>query len=270
MSTYKTSDFKINDSGKRQSFDTGSVRDTDGDKPDYTLISHHANTREAIHLVKGAGKYGRRNWELGQPVSRFLASAFRHLEQFRSGKRDEDHLAAVRFNVDGIMHMEEEVALGNLPQELLDLPFYKKETKTPDVKEIENKALIELADAAFVQLVRACNRGGLGYTILTAKIVLTTDLTAIVGRPVTSTETLDALDKLVEDARACLYAINGSEIRIYFPSCFTTEEVRERIRLATGEDRHVYKVEPENRKPKIKSGSDDDWDFDDDENGYYD
>ena len=72
-------DFVVKDSGEREDFGTGSVRDTDSGKPRYDLVSVPALTRLAHHLRKGAEKYSERNWELGQPASRFYASALRHL-----------------------------------------------------------------------------------------------------------------------------------------------------------------------------------------------
>lgn len=84
-------------------------------------------------MARGARKYGERNWEKGLPSSWYLASLMRHLEQFRAGDRIEDHLAAIRFNVDGLMHNEEEVALGRYPDELLDLDFYERERKERDI-----------------------------------------------------------------------------------------------------------------------------------------
>jgi hypothetical protein len=73
-------------------------------------------------MARGAEKYGERNWEQGIPVSRFYASALRHLMQWREGDSQEDHLAAVLFNVGGIMFTRARVAAGALPAELDDGP----------------------------------------------------------------------------------------------------------------------------------------------------
>ena len=100
-------DYKIEDSGKRQEWTTGSKRDTQEGKPRFDLISVYGLHRLADHLAKGAEKYGERNWERGQPVSRFYASAFRHLIAWAEGEETEDHLAAVLFNVMAIIHMNE-------------------------------------------------------------------------------------------------------------------------------------------------------------------
>lgn len=98
--------YETKDSGDRQEFGNGSVRDTNSRKPRPDLISTRGTLRHAELMARGAEKYGDRNWELGQPVSRFLESLERHLLSYKLGRRDEDHLAAIRFNVDGVMHFE--------------------------------------------------------------------------------------------------------------------------------------------------------------------
>jgi hypothetical protein len=101
------SDFVVKDSGKREDFPTGAVRDTEEGKPRYDLISIPALTRLAHHLRKGAEKYSTRNWEKGLDYSRLYSSAFRHLMQWADGNREEDHLAAVLFNVMALVHFDE-------------------------------------------------------------------------------------------------------------------------------------------------------------------
>lgn len=110
------------DSGKRRSFNTGSVRDAATGKGRYDLLCPIAIRREAQLYERGAIKYAERNWEKGQPMSVFIDCAMRHLFKHLAGMRDEDHLAAARWNIGGIMFMEEQIRLGNLPAELNDLP----------------------------------------------------------------------------------------------------------------------------------------------------
>ena len=105
----------------REEFPTGSLRDTSEGKPRYDLVSLKGLTRLAHLMARGAKKYGERNWEKGQPVSRFYQSALRHLYQWASGDTSEDHLAAVAYNVFGIIEMQERVAEGVLPEELDDM-----------------------------------------------------------------------------------------------------------------------------------------------------
>lgn len=99
--------FETLDSGKREDFATGARRDTQEGKPRYDLIPTGPLRRLADLLARGADKYGEHNWEKGMPLSRFYASMFRHLIQWREGDRAEDHLAAILFNAMAIMHFED-------------------------------------------------------------------------------------------------------------------------------------------------------------------
>jgi len=95
------------DSGKREDFDTGAVRDTQENKGRYDLITPIGMRRVAIHYERGAQKYDERNWEKGIPASRCFSSAKRHLDKWLMGMDDEDHLAAAVWNILAIMHFEE-------------------------------------------------------------------------------------------------------------------------------------------------------------------
>ena len=114
----------VKDSGERQEFDTGSVRDTRAGKGRYDLISPIALGRIARHYENGAAKYGDRNWEKGQPLSRYLDSALRHAYKYLEGHREEDHMAAAAWNLIAFIHTETMVVRGGLPAELADLPDY--------------------------------------------------------------------------------------------------------------------------------------------------
>lgn len=96
---------KIKDSGKRMEFDSGMVRDVTIDKINWSLVADGPMLeRWAQHLTNGAQKYAARNWMLaaGQAeLDRFRESAFRHFMQWYYGHTDEDHAAAVFFNVNG-------------------------------------------------------------------------------------------------------------------------------------------------------------------------
>ena len=116
----------MKDSGKRESFTTGSVRDTDEGKPRIDLISPFANRRVGVLLAEGAKKYELRNWEKGQPISRCLASLHRHLAAYQAGENDEDHLAAIACNAMFCLHYEEMIRCGVLPRELDDRACYAK------------------------------------------------------------------------------------------------------------------------------------------------
>ena len=122
-----SSDVSMHDSGVRQAFPTGAVRDTADEKPRPDLTSPFALERLGEWLRLGAVKYQERNWEKGIPISRCVASLSRHLIKYQQGARDEDHMAAVMCNAMFILHNEEMVRRGVLPAELDDMPRYEVE-----------------------------------------------------------------------------------------------------------------------------------------------
>lgn len=112
----------VRDSGARQDFGTGSVRDTRKGKGRFDLLPPYALLRLAQHFENGAEKYGDRNWEKGQPLSRYLDSAIRHILAYLGGDRSEDHMAAAAWNVLAHIETQYRIAQGRLPQDLDDLP----------------------------------------------------------------------------------------------------------------------------------------------------
>jgi len=97
--------FTIKDSGQREVYTSGMERDTAIGKNNPSLIYDGPMfERWAEHLTKGAKKYSKRNWMKAQDyeeLERFRESAFRHFIQWWRGDRDEDHAAAVFFNLNG-------------------------------------------------------------------------------------------------------------------------------------------------------------------------
>lgn len=113
------------DSGQREQFATGSQRDTREGKGRFDLISPLPLFRLAGIYERGAAKYGDHNWSKGQPFSRFLDSALRHLAQWQAGRQDEDHLGQAVWNLWAIMHFEELAQQHGLDRsEHNDLPRY--------------------------------------------------------------------------------------------------------------------------------------------------
>lgn len=100
-------EFVTKDSGKREEFDTGSVRDTREGKGRFDLLPPGPIIRLAGVYERGAAKYGDHNWQKGQPSSRYVDSALRHLFMYINGARDEDHLAQAAWNLFAIMWNEE-------------------------------------------------------------------------------------------------------------------------------------------------------------------
>lgn len=195
----------MHDSGERQSFSTGAVRDAAEDKPRPDLISpfviqqlcsgersgfykhpillsgytdkikKHLNAYQRTGVVThlhdiallvscrmvdgvpfmgdylhplvyqrvgkwlalGASKYEERNWEQGIPISRCVASLYRHVLALKVGKTDEDHAAAVFTNCMFIIHYKIMIERGVLPKQLDDMPDYT--TKWEDRPENQPK-----------------------------------------------------------------------------------------------------------------------------------
>jgi len=116
---------EMHDSGKREEFATGAVRDTADEKPRPDLISPFFAERLGEWLRLGAEKYTPRNWEQGIQFSRTLASLERHVMHWKQGDRSEDHLAAIACNAMFLIHYEEMIRRGVLPAELDDMPVYQ-------------------------------------------------------------------------------------------------------------------------------------------------
>lgn len=93
----------------------GGMREDAAGKPRFELLVPEGVpfeaqflTRLAAHMTQGAEKYAARNWESfsDEPAfERCKSSAFRHLMQWLAGKTDEDHAAAVVFNLMAAEHV---------------------------------------------------------------------------------------------------------------------------------------------------------------------
>lgn len=108
--------YVVKDSGERQQFSSGMVRDTQTGKADISRVYDGPMLyRWADHITKGAVKYpdiapGVPNWTLAagqEELIRFKKSAARHFYQFMKGDTDEDHVAAVFFNLNGHEYVRE-------------------------------------------------------------------------------------------------------------------------------------------------------------------
>lgn len=120
------------DSGKREEFPSGAVRDSRAGKGRFDLLPPHAIARLAKHFENGAKKYGDRNWEKGQSLSRLLDSALRHLFQLLDHETSEDHAAAVAWNIMVFMETGHRIAEGRIAPEVDDLGWFKHPRKGPE------------------------------------------------------------------------------------------------------------------------------------------
>lgn len=104
--------FTTKDSGERVEHPSGMVRDTNKGKPRFDLLIPKGVPFEDLYLTRiarlyarGAEKYEPRNWEKAdseEELDRAKESAFRHFMQWYAGETDEDHGAAVFFNVNEV------------------------------------------------------------------------------------------------------------------------------------------------------------------------
>ena len=113
---------EVKDSGERQKFSTGAVRDIQKGKGRFDLLPPRALKRIAKHFENGAIKYGDRNWEKGMPFTRYIDSALRHLFAILEGKNDEDHKSAVAWNMLCLIELEERIESRLISKDLNDLP----------------------------------------------------------------------------------------------------------------------------------------------------
>lgn len=104
------------DSGERVEFESGMQRDTSAGKPRFDLImpkllpyQEQMLYRWAMLMARGAAKYSDRNWEQAdspEERERFYESCDRHYFQWRAGETDEDHAAAVMYNITGVEYVD--------------------------------------------------------------------------------------------------------------------------------------------------------------------
>lgn len=108
--------YDIKDSGKREEFASGMVRDTAEAKVDWHRVADGPMLKRwAEHLTTAArDKYhdiapGKPNWTVAEgeeEYQRFRQSAYRHFMQWYNGDTDEDHASAVYFNINGKEKMD--------------------------------------------------------------------------------------------------------------------------------------------------------------------
>lgn len=107
----ETTKYQVKDSGVRQEYPSGMVRDTTKNKTLWSLVYDGPMLKRwAEHLTKGARKYSARNWMKAggdEEKERATDSAARHFAQWMAGETDEDHAAAVFFNINVVEYVKE-------------------------------------------------------------------------------------------------------------------------------------------------------------------
>ena len=84
---------------KNRQFSSGAQRDTGVGKLRMSLIPQQELNRVMKRYLDGAEKYGYNNWKNGMPLSVYFDSAQRHLQAWWQNDQDEDHAAAVVWNI---------------------------------------------------------------------------------------------------------------------------------------------------------------------------
>lgn len=148
--------FTIKDSGVREQYEGGMVRDTADRGVSWSNIHYGPMLyRWAVHTTKGRQKYedpepGIPNWTLGRGLEVWLRaqeSFERHSALWLAGHRDEDHAAAIYFNVNLKEYIEmlltpaERLAAFRIQQLRNDQPYTAGEDRIYDGEEDEAHAL---------------------------------------------------------------------------------------------------------------------------------
>jgi hypothetical protein len=99
----------LKDNGKRKVYASGMMREPESGKPRFDLMcpedipyEDQMLYRFAMQMSKGADKYDVRQWEsahTAEELERYKSGAFRHFMQWLTGEDDEDHAAALFFNI---------------------------------------------------------------------------------------------------------------------------------------------------------------------------
>ena len=87
--------------------------------------------RLAMLLHRGAIKYGANNWRRGMPLWRTRASLHRHFWAWDDGDTNEDHFAAILFNLMVLFYTKNGIASGLLDESLALAEDDTQDTPTP-------------------------------------------------------------------------------------------------------------------------------------------
>lgn len=125
----------IHDSGQRQVFASGAMRDPSTGKLDWTRVTFGPMLRRwALHLTRAEAKYpdpepGIPNFSLikgEEEYIRYKKSAYRHFMSWFYNETDEDHASAVFFNINGVEIIKAKQRGEELPT-MKDAALFSKE-----------------------------------------------------------------------------------------------------------------------------------------------
>lgn len=89
-------------------FNSGAVRDSSLGKPNVHDMQGYTMLRFGYHMESGEQNYGESNFLKGIPDKVAKESLARHYAKFMAGKKDEDHLSAMIFNIQLLMLNEKD------------------------------------------------------------------------------------------------------------------------------------------------------------------
>jgi hypothetical protein len=108
-------------SSEKTKFLTGAVRDAHEGKGIPSLLPIDALRSASKRFEDGAVKYGRNNWQMGIPLSRYVDAIYRHLWSYMEKKDDEDHGGAIIWNAMCLVQTKIWIDEGKLPKDLDDI-----------------------------------------------------------------------------------------------------------------------------------------------------
>ena len=114
------------ESGEKRKFSTGATKQATSGKGRPSLVPGDAILEVSKHFEGGILIHGERNWEKGIPLSVWLDSLERHLQQLKMGMTDEPHARALAWNALVYLATKLRIENGLLPAELDDMPVYRK------------------------------------------------------------------------------------------------------------------------------------------------
>jgi hypothetical protein len=150
-------------------------RDTQENKPRFDLLvpldTPYDKTllyRWAMLMERGMDKYGYRNWEKAnseEELQRFYASLCRHFFQFLSGEDDEDHAAAVCFNLNAVLYLKNRLKNYEREDKMINFEYEyveRQEDVRKQIKECEGKhtqqAIYSTFHDALTQICYGCKK----------------------------------------------------------------------------------------------------------------
>src|SRR3990167_4051435 len=108
---------RLQDNGQRTIEKTGCLLEPKEGHGRFDIIPAEPLFRLARSYEQGATKYAPNNWKKGMAWSKNLSSLERHLQKWKRGDSDEDHMAMVLWRVMAMMYYEEHhIELCDLPE----------------------------------------------------------------------------------------------------------------------------------------------------------